>query len=59
MTPGEFLQFLRTAKQNNGKSGLFKLEIPIGEVNQALTIFYTIKSKVYASLTHVENKDGV
>ena len=58
LSPGQFLQLLHRAKKNKGVSGFWKLEIPIGEVNQVLTCFYTIKSKIYASLTYIENKDG-
>ena len=57
MTPGEFLHFVRRVKTLAGETGYWKMETGIGKRNQAMTLFYSIRSKVYLCLSIIDNGD--
>ena len=59
LSPGEFTKFLVDAKEHAGIAGKWKLEHPISELMQGILTFYVVKHKCYASLIHLEDKEGV
>ena len=53
LTPGKFLAFVRRVKQFSGYEGMWKIEHIIGAHSQAISVFYTIRTKVYLSICFV------
>ena len=54
----EFDAFVAWARGRTGKELLWKFEHDVGSHSDGIVLFYTIRTKVYISIAHVQNHDS-